>query len=437
METLVGIYSLVLFLAAASLHRKHLVTPLTVFHLIWGASFLVYSLHGYLFPQVLFAPFTFDILIYYVFAFTAFFLGGAMAHFVSYFHARCAPPSFRPPANPQMIFDRKRFNTLKILCAISLLMSVVALLRNPFSLEQYLTHGDLVRTALTATYDPTAHIFSLLSSYLAFLALPLCSLIIFSSSLRWLWAYLPIAALLIVSMMSLGKFDILITCALVFNAWATTREITLRSISVLARPVFKIFALVVLLFASTATLRGNIASDVNFAKGQYPVTFLLFMYGVGDINNFSSYIASYNPKTGASSTNNSSFAGPNQGKNALFAEKTFAGAYRVLYWLGLKKSVTYTLYVGTRRFNTYSILRPLIDDFGIYGSVVTLFVFGFMSNMIFLLLDRTKPRNLVLVTLILCFVEFMPINSLFNYIFVYLMFALSPVVGNLKIGRLA
>lgn len=434
MEILLAIFSFALCFLGALINRRHIINPVSLFHFIWGFSFLVYSLRRYLFPTVELNNLNAKITAYYAATLLSFFLGGLIAR---YFYAAIAKRfGFRRlKASGLNNISERKFPILQVTSSASVVLSIIALLNSEISLVQYIKNGDVIRAAMTLEYNPTKNIASLLASYFAFVALPLCSILLFTSTNRKLWMYFPFISLFIVSAMALGKYNILISMAIVFNSWVLCNNPNVRNLLKVVKPIIYSIFVVIILFSSTALIRKNVADEINFSEKSFPVSFLLFMYGFGHVNNFTEYYNTLDTFTGDSSTQNAGFTNFSQNQKRYFGERTFSGVYRVLYWVGLKNSVSYTRYEGVRNFNTFSILRNFIDDFGVNGSLAAMVATGFICNLLFLGLNKNKASGIILITFIFLFIEFTVIHSIFNFIFVYIVLVFSPLMSRLTIGR--
>ena len=405
-----------------ALSPRNIFTPIVVFHSIWTIIFILYSLREIFFPVVDLGMLNHDASIFYLIIFMCYFAGAILALFISRFLSKKQIFPSTLNSNQRVIVDNY---LVKLVSIISLIMAFIAIQKNEFSILQYITSGDLIRAAVTLDYNPTKNIWTLLASYASFLALPFCVILLIDGE-RKLWLFYPYISIIIISFLSLGKYNILIMLAITLNIWFLKRKFSFKNIMYILRYLVGVLGVVALLFIGSAYLRNNISDEVDYQNKSFPITFLLYMYSVGHVGNFGAYLATYDPITGSSETANAGFRNINVSDNNRFGEKTFSGAYRLAYWLGLKSQVTYTRYEGRKNFNTYSILRNYVDDFGYRGSWIAMFVTGFFLQLLYVMAPKSKPSGIILLSIIFCFIEFTIIHSIFNFIFVYLMILVSP-----------
>lgn len=404
------------------LSPRNIFTPIIVFHSIWTIIFILYSLREIFFPLIDLGVLNYDVSVFYLIIFICYFAGAIFALFISKLLLKKKIRSSTFNSNQSLIVNN---NLIKLVSILALIMAFIAVQRNEFSIFQYITSGDLIRAAVTTDYNPTKNIWTLLASYAAFLSLPFCVILLMDGE-RKLWLFYPYISIIVISFLSLGKYNILIMLAITLNIWFLKRQFSFRNIVFVLRYLAGVLGVVALLFFGSAYLRNNISDEVDYQNKRFPITFLLYMYSVGHVGNFGAYLEAYDPITGSSATSNAGFRNINVSDNNRFGEKTFSGAYRLAYWLGLKRQVTYTRYEGRKNFNTYSILRNYVDDFGYRGSWIAMFVTGFFLQSLYVLAPKNKPSGIILLSIIFCFIEFTIIHSIFNFIFVYLMILISP-----------
>ena len=159
------------------------------------------------------------------------------------------------------------------------------------------------------------------------------------------------------------------------------------------------------------------------------------MYGVGHIDTFDKYFTSITASTSSSVTTNAGFGNIKEESKSRAGARTFSAVYRFGYWIGVTDDVVYTRYGGIQRFNNFSILRDLIEDFGVRGSIFFIFFSSLLLNLLFSLLNFLKKRDFIVGVLIISILEWTAIGSLFNYIFFLLVVVLSPFVGMFHFGR--
>ena len=434
MELLISAINFIFCIAYYFINKKHLVNPVTLFHALWGFLFFIFSLRFYLFPEVDFIELDSRVSIYYLTFFFMFFLGGILSNVL--YNIIPKRPRLIQEKNKTLNLNEKKFYIIRFVAYLAIFFAIIEIFQNDFSLRDYFQEGALIRAAMTEDYNPLSSIFSLISSYFAWIILPACALIIIKTHKRKLWMFLPFVSLFIVSMISIGKYNLILATAIFINMWLLTQNLNIRTLKKVFKPAIAGFLFVVLLFGGSAQLRNNISEEINYSENLFPISFLLFMYGVGHINNFAEYYNNYESDSGTSSTENAGFRNISLDKNVNFGEHTFSGFYRLLYWVGLKEDVSYTRYEGTKDFNTYSILRNYIDDFGEIGSFIAALLTGLFLNFLFLVINKNKISGLISIALIFLFIEYTAIHSLFNFIFFYLVIIFAPLISRLRFSNL-
>lgn len=434
LEALISITSFLLCLCSYFLNKRHIINPMTLFHGLWGFLFLVFGFRFQLFPAASFIELSVDVTGYYLVFFLTFFFGGVVSHIIFRLLSNRIPLG-KAVLSDVAIFDASRYQIVKLISYAALALSVAAVFTNKFSLMDYASIGGTIRASMTEEYKPTEGMFSLLASYFSWIALPICTLLLIKTKQRKLWMYFPYVALILVSIISLGKYNLILMLALVFNIWLLCQKLQLRTLKKVAKPISIALITIVLLFGGSAYLRDNISTEIDYSTRSYPIAFLIFMYGFGNINNFSEYYTAYNQDSGQSSTQIAGFTNFKTSQDLRWGEVSFSGLYRVGYWLGLADSVSYTRYEGVRNFNTYSILRNYIDDFGVRGSYFAAFLTGFFCNFLFLITNKNKASGIIFVALIFCFIQYTAIHSLFNFIFFYITILAAPLVSKVRFGK--
>lgn len=437
MELVISFLNITFCLSYYLIDKKNLINPITLFHALWGVLFLIFSTRFYFFPQVEFADLDSNVSVYYITFFFLFFIGGVFSKFLFVILPKKENFSSINKKYQYFNLNEKKLYFIKFFAYLSIIFATIAIIQNDFSLSDYLKDGAFIRASLTEDYNPISSIFSLISSYFAWIILPICSLLLLRIKKKRFWMILPFITIFIVSMITIGKYNLILTIAIFFNIWLLTQKLELKTLSKIFKPIGIGFLIIIFIFGASAQIRESTSDEINYSESTFPISFLLFMYGVGHINNFADYYNNYDNDSEASSTENAGFRNISMKENKNFGEFTFSGFYRLLYWVGVKEDVSYTRYEGTKGFNTYSILRNYIDDFGKIGSLFAAFITGFLTNFLFLLANKKKPSGIIFAALIFLFIEYTAIHSLFNFIFFYLVILAAPVIVRLRFGNLS
>jgi oligosaccharide repeat unit polymerase len=411
--------------------------PVVIFLLLWGVLFLVYSMRYKLFPEVDFFEVGIDLGLYYLGFFIAFFIGGLIA----LGFGGLLPKKYK--ANSKINFiscsNLKSSPPLAVfLSYISFLTAILAVYYAEFSLSDYLSIGGQIRTHVTLDYKPTQNLLSMASSYAAFFTLPISLYMLIINKRRQIWLYLPLISLFITSMLSLGKYSVIFAIVIALSIWILHHGVRFKEIYRLLKPLLLIFSIILVMFIVIISMRSEPGNQNKGDSTTSSIGYSVFMYGVGHINTFSNFYESYNSSTGSANTKNAGFGNVDMDRERAPGEITFSGFYRILYWAGLRETIAYTRYEGLKGYNTSSIIRNYIDDFGLNGAIIASLVTGFLCQLLFIVFSRKTVTNISFLSLIMAFVVFMPIHSLFNFIFYYFTIAAVFIVGkgfSFRVGK--
>jgi oligosaccharide repeat unit polymerase len=437
LEIIIALSCFIMAWIYTRLIRGVISNPVVIFLLLWGGLFLVYSMRYKLFPGVDFFEVGVGLGLYYLGFFVAFFIGGLTA--LSF--GRLLPKKYKANSKINSISCRNLKSNPPLavfLSYISFLTAILAVYYAEFSFSDYLSIGSQIRTHMTLDYKPTQNLLSMASSYAAFFTLPISLYMLIINKRRQIWLYLPLVSLFITSGLSLGKYSVIFAIVIAFSIWLIHHGIRSKEIYRLLKPLLLIFSVILVTFIVALTLRSE--SD-NQNKGGYTplsIGYVVFMYGVGHINTFTNFYESYDSLTGSANTKNAGFGNVDMDRERAPGEVTFSGFYRILYWVGLRESIAYTRYEGLKGFNTSSIIRNYIDDFGLNGAIIASLVTGFLCQLLFIVFSRKTVTNISFLSLVMAFVVFMPIHSLFNFIFYYFTIAAVFVVGkgfSFRVGK--
>lgn len=399
--------------------------PVVIFFSLWSLIFLIYEFRGSLAPNFELAEYGLAIGSFYLIIGIVVASGALLSHLFQYFLPKKENAyDVYVPANRLSASYNPQFAVF--LSYVSVILAGIALLQAPYSISDYLTIGGQIRSAYTLSYDPLSSLASMLSSYSAYLAIVPALISLYSGNRRQLWPYLPFAACLIVSLISIAKYTVIQFAVMVLAVYLCLNKINFANIFPFVKKVLVALVVMVLIFLSTDVLRGNDHRQVESPASR--IASVMFMYGVGHINTFSIFFSNVND-AGASSTKNAGFSNVSMTDETEFGERTFSSIYRLMYWIGVKDNIPYTRYEGVKGFNTASIYRPLLEDFGVNGVYVAMFFMGFILQLASRLSMKRSPGNITLLSFIILFTVFMPIHSLFNFIYFPMCLLCGPLVA--------
>jgi oligosaccharide repeat unit polymerase len=254
-----------------------------------------------------------------------------------------------------------------------------------------------------------------LAIYVSLILSPLSLVVLMNDGLKSWWMFVPLAVILAMAVLSVAKFAVIFCCILAFNVWQFVPK---KPGGYWRRFAFPLVLVLFLsgLIVTAAYLRGALHAAGDGAVSN-PVVKVVYDYATGYIPAFSGFYDEYVQRV----VSTMATAGEQENR---FGNQTFAGIYRLLAMLGVVEGSSFNHYDGA--FNVYTILRDLIVDFGVGGSLLAVLLLGFTSQLLFRLVPVNTYRGAVLNGLIFTQMQFSLMYSLFGFIFYFVCLIISP-----------
>ena len=256
MAAVIAILNLFFFIIACSFSRRGIINPASIFHGVWCGLFLIFSVRSWLFPGAGFSSLDNKTSIYYLVVFVSFFLGASIAYLVKnilFRDFRLKTPYERESSQSNNIISI--YLPVKFLCFLSLIGAFVAFFLTPYSFVDYLRSGEAIRAAITLDYNPMESLVSLITSYVAWVVLPVTIFAIVKGA-KEPWLYFPIVALVANSLLTLGKFNILLALVFFLNSWLLAKPFKFSQMTRMVKPFALAILILIGVFYGSAALRG-------------------------------------------------------------------------------------------------------------------------------------------------------------------------------------
>lgn len=319
---------------------------------------------------------------------------------------------------------RDSFNLpfLKLLSIGAMLFTFLYIVKDAPDLRTYISSGHSIREQLTDPSNSSASGIAAVATYAALIVLPVSAIYWFRHrKVKW-WMIIPLLSVVLLSLLSIGKF-LIIFLGLTFLNAALYHQATIPTLRVRRGPIFAIVATILCAFSLITALRSQ-TDNVLEPAPRAGFAFTIYDYATGYVPAFGRYYEEHLNGDVSTLPTNADY----NADNGRFGNQTFSGFYRLFAQLSLVKQSATNRYEGT--FNVYSIHRDLIMDFGISGALLSMFLIGLFSTLLYRHCKSNEPRKAILLALITTQLEFTLIYSLFGFIFYPMLLFISPLLAN-------
>lgn len=274
---------------------------------------------------------------------------------------------------------------------------------------------------LNRSHEQDASIFSKLAVYTGIVCLPVSLTMLLRKQFTVI-NFVPVTVIFLISVFNLSKFIFLFILFFCFVNLVvdpqTSRlyRFSLKKIGLTALVIFTFF------IAITKTRSNDSPVEIDTLA----ITYTYFSGYLPSFSNYFDELTRYGYNITEPSYEQFDFA-----KNR-FGNQTFAGFYRLLYEMKVVKYSATVHYSG--KFNVYTYFRDLITDFGIFGSLLFLLVWGILFGLANRNLNRYRFTGSLYTTLLGVFLLFTVTYSFFGFIFSFLLFIVTPfLIQNTKV----
>jgi len=352
---------------------KNWLNHLTLYTLVWTTSLFAYELHWIRYNSI-----TDESWLYIIVAWISIYLGSAAA---------MAGSKVPPPKVTVNSLARLRL-AIVLLSIGGLISCAVLAIQIMREIDQNLLMAVTVGAPkiYAASFEETGQFTGIpYLGFLPFAAAPLAGVYAASKGrIGWV-ALLPLIVATITGILSVSRFDMLLSCALFLIALALSPKPHMLSFSRIQKAVLAITCLVGIVFVSLA--RTDLISSLpdeqpalTSVAEWIPVAPSLYFYVSGPAVGFSEYLQNDIREA-----------------NSPWGRYTFASVYRFMSKLGLATYVPFhqDFYSTPEPVNTCTFLRELHSDFGVTGLFVVPGILGFAATR----LSRNRG-NLLALTLL-------------------------------------